>query len=214
MWYPPQRVKINVIWFVFHPRILLSLSSNPQATVFLHQLLQTLSVLSHSSKDRGRGRGDMERHWELLNSAFIFFSDSQSLNRLQWIHGNFSAGSDQREEPTKSAQRNRCLTYYWCIQQSASLKGWPLENWQPRNCMPPTQCWKLQVQRKRQRLVMGRWEGRSNLPVHTYTHTHKSNTKTVYVPPSPKRNSTFWNKMLEILASSLWGLGEEKATVF
>ena len=54
---------------------------------------------------------------------------------------------------------------------------------------------------------------------HTHTHTHKSNTKTVYVPPSAKGTQHFETKCLRIWDltegnfCSLWGLGEEEATL-
>lgn len=74
MWYPgPPKGKINVIWFVFHPRITSFFEPPPTGhCVSLHQLLHTVTSF-HTKGQGGRGEEIRNRHEELLNSAFIFF---------------------------------------------------------------------------------------------------------------------------------------------
>lgn len=74
MWYlGPPKGKINVIWFVFHPRITSFFEPPPTGhCVSLHQLLHTVTSF-HTKGQGGRGEEIRNRHEELLNSAFIFF---------------------------------------------------------------------------------------------------------------------------------------------
>lgn len=74
MWYPgPPKGKINVIWFVFHPRITSFFEPPPTGhCVSLHQLLHTVMSF-HTHQRRGReGGGDKEQAPGIIKPCFHF----------------------------------------------------------------------------------------------------------------------------------------------
>lgn len=102
----PPKGKINVIWFVFHPRITSFSECQPTGHCFsLHQLLQTLSHPLTLTKGRGgRGEERRTRRSESLNSAFILFQEFTVTYRLQDAQRLPQQVQIRGEEPSKSAE--------------------------------------------------------------------------------------------------------------
>lgn len=102
----PPKGKINVMWFVFHPRI--TSFSEPQPTghwFTVHQLLQTLSrPFTFTKGQGGRGEERRNRHQELVNLLSFSSRKLQTLNRLQDAHRLPQQVQIRGAEPTKSAK--------------------------------------------------------------------------------------------------------------